>query len=200
MAKEAIKRSLYVATHAYTSLTKVGISNDPTTRMNSIKTYVGADMTLEYESPRLDNPLEIERLVHTHFAEKRIRGEWINETPEKIIEYIKTIEDKFDSPEYNCLYCDFEIKPTPEIERVNILIDKVPFKKHFRVTEKKGVYICPNYKSNLFIFQGGIVNHLEVRDYRVACSIASKNRDRIVEIDLETGDFIKNPKFRIKNE
>ena len=194
MSKESGRKSLYVATHDYTSLTKVGVSINPAVRMGSITSHVGAEMTLVYESPLLDNALEMEKLVFNHFAEKRIKGEWFNESFETVVSYIKTIEHKFNNPEYKCLYCDVEFTERPEITR-EVLVNGVDTPNLFKTSDKFGIYFCNNYMSNLFLYQGGIVNHLVIRDYKTACSIATKHKFRIVELDLETGKFIKNPKI-----
>lgn len=201
MKHEEKRKSLYVATHDYTTLTKVGVAVDPSVRVNQFSTQVGAKLQIYYESPLIENFLKVEANVLHHFKDKRIHGEWLNETPENIIKYIKTIENDFDSAEYTCLHCLYDDFTGEEVKEMNSYTFDDKYKFIELLTEKeKGFYITDEYKYFVFIQQSHFIYQISFNIYRTAMRFYKSNIDRAVKVDLETGEFIKNPKFRVKDE
>jgi len=201
MKHEEKRKSLYVATHEYTTLTKVGVAVNPSTRMGQLKSAAGAELKIYYESPLLDNFLKVETEVLYHFRDKRSHGEWINETPEVIIEYIKTLEPHFTSEEYTCLSCLFDNYTSEEVKEVNVysLKGSVPAVKTL-IKGEYNIYITDDYRFYVFIQQSKFIYHIAFNIYRTARKFASEYKERVVTLNEETGEFIENPKFRIKNE
>lgn len=199
MKHEEKRKSLYVATHDYTSLTKVGVAVNPTARLTQLKTQAGAELQLYYESPLIENFLKVEAEVLEYFKDKRICGEWINETPKKIIEFINTLN--FDSEEYTCLSCVFEEYTGESIDSKQryYLTDDVPQAKLLNEI-KEGLYISDDYQFFVFIQQSKFIYQIRFNIYRTANKFLYEYKDRAVKIDKETNKFIKNPKFRIENE
>jgi hypothetical protein len=197
--KESIEKSIYVVTHDYTTLTKVGMSNNVTTRIKAIRTSVGADLQIYYESPLMKNAFIIEQEILKHFAEKRIYGEWINETPENIISFIKTIEHKFDREDCISVFERLEINdgaseignPFTRIigiggnsERIAVELKEI----------ERGIYL--NKYNYTFIVCFTVSNFKEIiafHSYRDAKVAVTKFKDRVIKLDLENKEFIKNP-------
>jgi T5orf172 domain len=197
------KKSLYVASHEYTTLTKVGVSNDPIKRLNSVKSSIGHELTLYYESPLLENWKHIESSVLSHFSKHRKSGEWINLSPKEIIEYIKTIETTFNNREHNYLteYIDKQLEKI-DSQFVN------PFYTSSMTDyiERELTYIDNGvYRDNKFNFivsyhLGERITTAEFNVFRTANTFAKSISKRIVLLDLENKKFIKNPKFGTENE
>lgn len=199
MSKEL--KSLYVASHDYTTLTKVGVSKEPTKRLNAIRTAAGAEMFLYYESPPLKNWSQIEQIILKHFHIKRVSGEWINEKPDKIVKYIKSIENLFNSENYCSLIEDIE----PEIEKLSeytLSSNNIEtFFESFNLTHtQNGVYRDDNYIFYVLYHIGSNVVLATFNVFRSANKFAKEAVKRIILLDLENKQFIYNDKFRIKNE
>lgn len=201
MKHEDKRKSLYVATHDYTTLTKVGVAINPLARLAQLKAQSGAELQIYYESPLIENFLKVEAEVLNHFRDKRVCGEWINETPEKIIDYIKTIQNNFSTIEYACLSCLYENYTGEEIREVikyrlkDIVLNYTQYNKG-----DYNIYITEDFKFNVFIRQANIVHQTEFNVYRTARKFAIEYKDRVVLIDEKTGKLINNPKFRIEND
>lgn len=197
-------KSLYVTTHDYTSLTKVGVSKEPIKRLNAIKTSVGAEMFIYYESPLLINWREVELTVLNHFSKKRASGEWINETPENIIKFIKTIEHTFNNPNY---YYLSEHYIEPQFETISENTEDI-FKRYlasdivYRDLEhiQNGVYRDENFNFFVCYHIGDSISTVIFNVYKTANYFAKTITKRIVYLDIENKKYIKNSKFRIKNE
>lgn len=197
--KESIEKSIYVVTHDYTTLTKVGMSNNVTTRIKAIRTSVGADLQIYYESPLMKNAFIIEQEILKHFAEKRIYGEWINESPENIIAFIKTIEHKFDREDCISVLERLEINegateignPFTRIVGLHGSFDRV----EVELKEiERGIYL--NTYNYTFIVCFTVSNFKEIvafHSYRDAKVAVTKFKDRVIMLDLENKEFIKNP-------
>ncbi len=97
-----LMQRLYVTSHAYTSLTKVGISKDPVQRIKDLAREQGAELILYYESPLLSNAKQIEKTILEYFIDHRIKGEWINLPHWQIIEYVRKLEGSFDIIYHDC--------------------------------------------------------------------------------------------------
>lgn len=197
------RKALYVVSHEYTSLTKIGVSKSLQTRINSIRTSIGADLTIYYESPSMDNWREIELEVIRNFKTKETAGEWVLATPQEIIEYIKTIEHKFDNPEYYFQELDID-KYAEKIEQVPIpfYYEDISYNKLERKLQEvyKGVYRDDNYIFYVSYHLGVNIITVAFNVYKTAEKFAKGLKKRLVLLDLENKEFIKNPKFRIENE
>lgn len=201
MKHEETRKSLYVATHDYTSLTKVGVAVEPMKRLSQLKSQSGAELKIYYESPLLDNFLKIEVKVLDYFKDKRICGEWVNESPEEIIKYIKTLETDFNSVEYTCLNCLYENYTGEEVKEINRYTVGDTVKTLHNLSETDlGIYITDDYKFYVFIMQSKFIYHISFNVFRTANAFARSFQDRVIKIDLDTKQFKDNPKFRIKNE
>jgi hypothetical protein len=199
MKHEEKRKSLYVASHDYTSLTKVGVAIDPTTRVAQLKHQAGAELKIYYESTLTENYFRIEQQVLNHFKDKRIFGEWINEPPEKIIEYIKTIEHEFESEDYACLHCLFEDYTGEEVKEGEYYLSnyKVDYSK-LRL-DKHNIYVSEDYKFYVFVQQSNIITEINFNIYKTAKKFATQFKERLVTFNKETKEFNKNPNFSIKN-
>lgn len=197
------RKALYVVSHEYTSLTKIGVSKSLQTRINSIRTSIGADLTIYYESPSIDNWREIELEVIKKFKTKETAGEWVLATPQEIIDYIKTIEYKFDNPEYYFQELDID-KCAEKIEQVlsPFYYEDISYNKLERKLQEvyKGVYIDDNYIFYVSYHLGINIVTVAFNVYKTAEKFARGLKKRLVLLDLENKEFIKNPKFRIENE
>ena len=201
MEKET--KALYVVTHDYTSLTKIGVSKTLGKRLNALKSAVGAELKIYYESPTLDNWREIELDVIKKFKTEETAGEWVNATPEEIIEYIKTIEYKFNNPTYTYQENDIEA----EYEKISQCGN--PFYSTNAVGERtekrvykviKGVYRDDNYIFYVTYHLGNEIVSVAFNVYKSAKMFAKDLGCRLIELDLEAKKYIQNPKFRINYE
>lgn len=194
-------KSLYVTTHDYTTLTKVGVSNEPLKRLNAIKTSVGAEMQLCYESQPLKNWKQIEQIVLNHFYEKKTAGEWLNETPEKIIKYIKSIENLFNLEENYSILDEVLTKGEVIGEAVIRQNDKEVFDECYNLKELQNfVYKDSNYNFYVFYHFGEHIVKAYFNIYSTANRFAKNNLKRTIKLDLENKEYIFNKKFRVKNE
>jgi hypothetical protein len=201
MEKE--RKALYVATHEFTTLTKIGVSKTISSRMNSIRTAVGCELTVYYESPLMDNWREIELEVIGKFKTNKTSGEWVNTTPKEIIKFIKTIEYKFNNPDY----CFEENKIDKQQELIvqtftpfysSDVVGEPKIKKLYKVS--KGVYRDENYNFIVCYHLGTTIRTVLFSVFKTANRFAKDLKIRLVELDLKNREFIKNPKFCIENE
>lgn len=152
-----------------------------------------------YESGLIENYSKIEAEILNHFKDKRILGEWLNETPENIIDFIKTLD--FNSSEYACLSClykDYTSEIVETIKRFNIgdVYNKVETIKDI----DKGFYITDEYKYYIFIQQSNFIYQVSFNIYRTALKFYKDNIDIVVIIELESRKFINNHKISTNNE
>jgi len=75
-------RYLYMIFNKFTKLTKVGVTNSMTNRLNQLSAQNGVDldlvMYLELEIGIDVSPKWLEEFVHSYFKKQRQRGEWFN--------------------------------------------------------------------------------------------------------------------------
>jgi len=83
-------QKVYVIYNEEFNITKIGISDDPYNRMNTLSMECGCELTLCFHTDPLDDAPRYEKLVHNALSDKRKRGEWFRVTPE---EAIKTVKD-----------------------------------------------------------------------------------------------------------
>ncbi len=201
--KEKELKSLYVASHDYTSLTKVGVSVNSVSRLQGFTSTVGSELALYYESPLLENWREIEADVLNHFKEFRTGGEWINKTPKEIIDYIKSVKNRFNNKDYT----DLKDKLlTLEEEKVNEVYDVftkglIGGREYRELKEvQKYVYVDDKFMFYVSYYVGKEIKTLSFNVYNTALSFSKKLGFKAVSLDIENKEFIKNPKFRIENE
>lgn len=103
-------KQLYIAKHPYSSLVKIGMSDNPIKRLNGLKNTVGGELQLLYESVGINEPAAAERLVHSKFKEYRTAGEWfLIEDINVVIEFIESILPDFEKGEYKDLLIGYEL-------------------------------------------------------------------------------------------
>ena len=197
------RKALYVVSHEYTSLTKIGVSKTLQSRINAIRTAIGADLTIYYESPSMDNWREIELEVIKKFKTNETAGEWVLATPQEVIEYIKTIEYKFNNPDYYFQELDID-KKEEKIEQVSspFYYEDISYNKLERKLYEvcKGVYRDDNYIFYVSYHIGVNILTVAFNVFKTAEKFSKELKKRLVLLDLENKEFIKNPKFRIENE
>lgn len=198
--KEKELKSLYVATHDYTSLTKVGVSVNSISRLQGFTNTVGSELALYYESPLLENWREIEADVLNNFKEFRTGGEWINKSPKEIIDYIKSIKNRFNNKDYTDLK---DRCITIELEKVNEVVSLFDIKS-FRNTRQrdlkeveKGVYVDEDFLFYVSYYVGKEIKTLSFNVYKSALDFSKKIGLKRVLLNLETREYINNPKFKI---
>ena len=88
----------YVRGYAYviydggTGLYKIGASADPEKRLSQLKTATPTSLTLEHAIPT-DDMYELEEIIHVHFEDKRVTGEWFKLDQDDLYELINWGED-----------------------------------------------------------------------------------------------------------
>lgn len=185
-------KRIYVVSHEFTELTKIGISNNPEKRIKSIGTTCGADLKVYYESELLNNSLEVERNVLEHFKEVRKKGEWVKESPEKVVEYIKSIEHTFNNIDYSNL----EDKIEKEEEKVVTLFQPLlSIGLELRETTEKGVYKDENYKFYVTYTIKGREQTVMFNVFRTARNFKKYVGNRLIYLDLNNNISIKPKTF-----
>ena len=198
--KEKELKSLYVATHDYTSLTKVGVSVNSISRLQGFTNTVGSELALYYESPLLENWREIEADVLNNFKEFRTGGEWINKSPKEIIDYIKSIKNRFNNKEYTDLK---DRCITIELEKVNEVVNLFDIISFRNVRQRelkeviKGVYVDEDFLFYVSYYVGKEIKTLSFNVYKSALDFSKKIGLKRVLLNLETREYINNPKFKI---
>ena len=121
----------------------------------------------------------------------------------EIIDYIKTIEYKFDNPEYYFKELDID-KKAEKIEQVSspFYYEDVLYKKTERKLHEvhRGVYRDDNYIFYVSYHLGVNIITVAFNVFKTAEKFSKELRKRLVLLDLKNKEFIKNPKFRIENE
>lgn len=74
--KQPISKQIYIFQNEMYPIIKIGMSDNPKTRLKTLQTNSGFPLTLVYESEPILNPATIERLIHVELKEFRTRGEW----------------------------------------------------------------------------------------------------------------------------
>ncbi len=195
------RKALYVVTHDYTELTKIGVSKDINSRIKAIRTSVGADLKVYYESPMIDNWKEIETEVIQKFKTEETAGEWVKARPKEIIAYIKTIEYKYNNPEF--YFAEEQLEKEVEKVRLEVNIFSIT-----GINEKERELHKVNegiYRDNDYTFYVTYQSCLGIRTiafnvYKSAFNFLKTLSFRVVELDLKNKKFINNPKFRGNNE
>lgn len=84
---------------------KIGISSNVKSRLGSIICSSGMEVDLYHSTKPILNYLEVENNIHEYFKNKRAIGEWFKIEPEIALEYIVSINHKF---EVDPIYLEFE--------------------------------------------------------------------------------------------
>ena len=73
------------------NICKIGISQNPTVRITSIKNHEKSDILKSYVTEACYNSKELESLAHKHFSNRRIRCEWFDISFKEATEYVKQL-------------------------------------------------------------------------------------------------------------
>lgn len=82
---------VYIIHHRETSMIKIGLSDDPMSRLKEIQTGNGNALTLRYvlACPSRESASSIERLLHKRYGRYRATGEWFKVPCETVISDIE---------------------------------------------------------------------------------------------------------------
>ena len=145
-----VAKHIYVATHDYTSLIKIGASATPQERARQIEFFCGADVDMLYESVLTPKWRHMELRLHSHFAEQRRHGEWFDLSPEEAIEVIKHLEIEYDEGYTDDILAKFK---KPEVIVQDVLF-VAPYTKFYKVTDSiyrdKYYHYYIDYEHNRF--------------------------------------------------
>lgn len=97
--KITTNQCIYVIHNPMLNIVKIGITDNLTTRKNSLEGACGCKLAVAYNTHYLIDAVRYENIAHGILAEHRGIGEWFNVTPEQAIEAVKTAvkEAKLDS-------------------------------------------------------------------------------------------------------
>jgi len=170
-------KQIYVAKHPHASIIKIGMSDNPYKRLASLSNTVGGKLELLYESKAIPNPNILEAHLHKHFREFRTGGEWFEIDGAIAIEYLKSIEDNYETAEYKDLLHGFE----PEC-------DCVTEYNHFSLIELTEVeqYIYRDSKHYYYIkyAQADITKGAKFCNLSIARAFKKQHFERLREVDL----------------
>jgi T5orf172 domain. len=68
-------KSVYIISNGESSY-KIGVSKEPSKRIEAIRNGNSKELALVYQSRKYSNAFELERKIHSLFAEDKVRGEW----------------------------------------------------------------------------------------------------------------------------
>jgi len=76
-------RSVYVIYNRKFKMTKIGFSNNPKRRLETLQTACGCELQLYYCSKQIYNYAEVESNMHSLYSDKRGLGEWFYMEPKQ---------------------------------------------------------------------------------------------------------------------
>lgn len=82
----------YVYLFSVGDRTKIGFSNDPTTRARAVAAGIGLDINEIYVSAPHKKARETERMLHLYFSDFRMRGEWFSISSKDICDFCTEID------------------------------------------------------------------------------------------------------------
>ena len=83
------RQFVYVIENMDNGAIKVGVAQDPEKRLAQLQTGSVGELCLVYQSYVCSNAFNIESLVHQHFEDKHIRGEWYSVSKDDVIQYLE---------------------------------------------------------------------------------------------------------------
>ena len=83
------RQFVYVIENMDNGAIKVGVAQDPEKRLAQLQTGNVSELCLVYQSYVCSNAFNIESLVHQHFEDKHIRGEWYSASKDDVIQYLE---------------------------------------------------------------------------------------------------------------
>lgn len=83
------RQFVYVIENMDNGAIKVGVAQDPEKRLAQLQTGSVSELCLVYQSYVCSNAFNIESLVHQHFEDKHIRGEWYSASKDDVIQYLE---------------------------------------------------------------------------------------------------------------
>jgi hypothetical protein len=174
-------KSIYVATHEYTQLYKVGISEDTTQRLSQLSAGVGATLRIVYESEPIANAREFEQIILDNFKEYRKLGEWLHIEESVLLSFICELEKQFDPDVYNCLW-ENHVKNFVTVEELDtdIFNSKIKTMKYSFVDE----YTIKDGVCNYYIQyrQGNLVKTLKIYHEQTLIDLKNRLKHHILRI------------------
>jgi len=89
VANEGDKESGYIYIVSYDDMTKIGISIDPKSRINSLQTSNPKSFENFFVSERTEDYKSIEKQLHDFFNDHRLKGEWFDITFERAVSALR---------------------------------------------------------------------------------------------------------------
>lgn len=83
------RQFVYVIRNPENDRVKVGVSNNVEKRLHVLETGAGTKLDLVYKSIVCSNAFDIENMVHKHFNECRVFGEWFQVNASKVINFLE---------------------------------------------------------------------------------------------------------------
>lgn len=83
------RQFVYVIRNPENDRIKIGVSNNVEKRLHILETGAGTKLDLVYKSIVCSNAFDIENMVHKHFNEYRIFGEWFQVDTSKVINFLE---------------------------------------------------------------------------------------------------------------
>ena len=83
------RQFVYVIRNPENDKIKIGVSNNVEKRLHVLETGAGTKLDLVYKSIVCSNAFDIENMVHKHFNEYRVFGEWFQIDASKVINFLE---------------------------------------------------------------------------------------------------------------
>ncbi len=83
------RQFVYVIRNPENDRIKIGVSNNVEKRLHVLETGAGTKLDLVYKSIVCSNAFDIENMVHRHFNEYRVFGEWFQIDASKVINFLE---------------------------------------------------------------------------------------------------------------
>jgi hypothetical protein len=83
--KDPKRQQVYILKNLMTEYIKIGVTNNIDRRRAQLETASGCDIEVVFLAPLADNSRCVEHELHEEFKEYRLRGEWFNVDPHKVI-------------------------------------------------------------------------------------------------------------------
>ena len=165
-------KSVYVILNKDNGRVKIGVSDNPEERIQSLMHQGGCMMSIMYKSHQISNANEVERNLHAMFVDKRFVGEWFNITPTEAIKMVrKLVKNRHDCK----IVRDFESGMyVSEIARRNDVsrtaIVNYLHKKGYHPKDRSGVITKKN-------------KYVAAKPHQETSSIESSSLEKMVEIN-----------------
>ncbi len=88
-------KCIYIVYAKEVNRVKIGMSNNPITRLNDLQTSSSVLLELVYYSKPIYKPSKLEHTLHSVFESKRFIGEWFNIIPDEAIFMLNNFIDAY---------------------------------------------------------------------------------------------------------